>query len=217
MSGTVPVADRLAWVATGTKLCQVSLQELGESAYRAPSALPGWSRRHLVAHLAANAEALGRLAHWARTGEETPMYSSPEQRAADIESGATLTGTQLTEWFERSADELADRLETFPPDRWGTEVVTAQGRAVPAMEIPWLRAREVMVHAVDLDRGTSFADLPEPFLHALRDDISRKRETEGVPDLIGPLPEVVAYLTGRASTGVTTADGAAAPTLAPWL
>ena len=51
-----------------------------------PTALPGWTRKHLVAHLAGNAEALLRLLHWAGTGERTPMYTSPEQRNADIES-----------------------------------------------------------------------------------------------------------------------------------
>ena len=36
------------------------------------------------------------------------------------------------------------------PQHGAAEVVTAQGRTVPATEIPWLRAREVYVHVVDL-------------------------------------------------------------------
>ena len=62
-----------------------------------------------------------------------------------------------------------------------------------------------------------FADLPEHFLHALRDEVLRKRAAEGVPELSGPLPDVVALLTGRPSAGVTTADGAPVPDLGPWL
>jgi hypothetical protein len=34
----------------------------------APCALEGWSRRHLVSHFARNADAVGNLLAWARTG-----------------------------------------------------------------------------------------------------------------------------------------------------
>lgn len=55
---------------------------------------------------------------------------------------------------------------------WQAEVVTAQGRAVPAAETPWMRSREMLVHAVDLGTGLAFADLPDAFLAALRADIA---------------------------------------------
>ena len=70
------------------------------------SGLPGWTRRHVAAHLAANADAVGNLVHWAATGERTPMYSSPEQRAADIERGSTPHGDELRAWFDASAARL---------------------------------------------------------------------------------------------------------------
>jgi hypothetical protein len=54
-------------------------------------------------------------------------------------------------------------------------VVTAQGRAIAAAEVPWLRAREVYVHAVDLATGLSFAGLRARFLSALCDDAAAKR------------------------------------------
>jgi maleylpyruvate isomerase len=211
------VDETLTLVATGTKICRSAVEGLDETAYDGATALPGWTRRHLVAHLAANAEALGRLLHWASTGEKTPMYSSPEQRARDIDRGAALTGAELTDWFHRTADELAQQLDALPADRWTAEVVTAQGRTVPAREIPWLRCREVMVHAVDLGTGVSFKDLPHEFLLTLRDEVLRKRSAESVPPLTGPLPDVVAHLTGRFSVGVTTTEGAPAPALGPWL
>ena len=40
---------------------------------------PGWSRRHVVAHVGYNARALTRLVEWAKTGIETPMYASADQ------------------------------------------------------------------------------------------------------------------------------------------
>ena len=145
------------------------------------------------------------------------MYSSPEQRNADIEAGAELSGEQLTSWFEQSARNLAMALEALPDEAWQAEVVTAQGRTVAATETPWMRSREVMVHAVDLATGLTFAGLPGDFLAALREDITSKRSPENVPDVRGSNADVTAYLAGRPSSGVTTPDGAPAPELPPWL
>jgi uncharacterized protein (TIGR03083 family) len=207
----------LRWVEEGTELCRKAIAGLDEASYGAPSQLDGWTRKHLVAHLAANAEAIGRLVSWARTGEERRMYSSPEQRNADIEAGAKFSGEQLTSWFEQSARELAMAMAALADEAWQAKVVTAQGRTVAATETPWMRSREVMVHAVDLATGLTFADLPEDFLAALREDITSKRGAENVPAVRGSDADVTAYLAGRPYSGVTTPDGAPAPELPLWL
>jgi len=211
------LGQSLAWVGEGTELCRRAISGLDEDSYAAPSRLAGWTRKHLVAHLAANAEAIGRLVAWARTGQEQRMYSSPEQRNADIAAGARLTGRDLTAWFERSAGELAAALASLPPRAWQAEVVTAQGRTVAAAETPWMRSRELMVHAVDLDTGVTFADLPASFLDALRHDIILKRGPDHVPDVVGDDADVTAYLAGRPYTAVRSPDGAPPPALPPWL
>jgi maleylpyruvate isomerase len=226
--------DSLGWAEHGTKLVHQSLTGLDESALSAASGLPRWSRRHVIAHLAANAEAVGNLVHWAATGEQTPMYSSPEQRGADIEVGSTRAGDDLRQWFSASAARLSEAMGALTPEQWSTEVVTAGGRAVPASETPWMRACEVMVHAVDLGTGTTFADLPSGFLEALADDIVTKRSstattpamllqpTDARPcwpvggsgelvTVVAPLADLVAYLAGRSAIVGT------APTLPAWL
>jgi maleylpyruvate isomerase len=209
----------LGFVATGTRLCSGVVEALDEEAFGAPTVLPGWTRKHLVAHLAANAEALCRLLHWASTGEKTLMYVSSEQRNADIEAGATRSGADLAQWFARSAAELDARVAAMTDTAWAAEVLTAQGRTVPASEVPWMRSREVMVHAVDLGAGLSFADLPEAFLAALQAEIRAKRTAAGEPvgDLVGSSADITAYLAGRGASGVTTPDGAPAPALSAWL
>ena len=70
------------WVDRGTRLLLDVVDTLDDAALDRPSGLPGWTRRHLLAHVASNAEALGRLLDWARTGVENPMYASPEARDA---------------------------------------------------------------------------------------------------------------------------------------
>ncbi|GGV40415.1 hypothetical protein GCM10010293_45670 [Streptomyces griseoflavus] len=181
-----------------------------EDAFTAPSVLPGWSRKHLVAHVAANADALCNLVHWAATGEETPMYASAEERAAGIAKGPTLSAGELRSWLTDSANKLAAGLDGLTDEQWRHEVVTVQGRTVPATELPWMRAREVCVHAADLGSAVvTFADLPKGFLTALVAEIGARRELAELPD--GPLPEVAAWLAGRPHS---LAD---APELGPWL
>jgi uncharacterized protein (TIGR03083 family) len=233
------LTDARRWTRDGTTLF-LAEADLDEAALGAPSALPGWTRRHLLAHVAANAEALGNLVHWAATGEPTPMYSSPGDRAAGIERGALLPDAELGAWLRAAAQALDDAMTKLSAGQWQAPVLTAQGRTVPATEVPWLRAREVYVHAVDLATGLSFAELPAGFCAALCDDVIAKRASAQASGsalvlealdtggrwklsgdsepivLAGPLAEIIAYLTGRAHK-LTTAGGQPAPVLGPWL
>ncbi|WP_331448906.1 maleylpyruvate isomerase family mycothiol-dependent enzyme [Streptomyces prasinus] len=230
--------DARRWAELGTDLVVEAVAGFDDEAYDAPSGLPGWQRRQLVAHVAANADALGNLVHWAATGEETPMYASPEERAAGIARGLGMPAADLTGWLRRSAAELAASTAGLGDGQWQNQVVTAQGRTVPATELPWMRSREVCVHAVDLGTGITFADLPADFLGALCDDVIAKRakapgpalrltETDtgevrelpgdGEPTVLtGPLAEITAYLTGRGHA-LTAPDGGPVPALGPWL
>ncbi|MFB4315002.1 maleylpyruvate isomerase family mycothiol-dependent enzyme [Actinomadura sp. 21ATH] len=231
--------DARRWAAQGTGVLLATAAGLDAGGYAAPSALPGWSRAHVAAHVAANAGALSNLVRWAATGEPTPMYASPEERAAGIERGRTLPAAELTAWLHRSAEALEAAMAALGEERWAAEVVTAQGRTVPAAEVPWMRSREVWVHAVDLANGTSFADLPPGFLTALCDDAAAKRAAspgpavtlrapaagaswelpgDGEPAVVtGELHDIAAYLTGRDAGPLTAAGGAPAPALGAWL
>lgn len=197
------------WAGEGTTLLLAGLDRLTDADLDEPSALAGWTRRHLLAHVAANAEALGRLVSWARTGVESRMYASAEQRAADIEAGATRA--DLREWVRESAATLAADLAALRA--WDAEVVTAQGRTVPAREIPWMRARETCVHAVDLRAGTTFEDLPPAFLAALLDDVARWRGARPGPALVLVTPETRHEIAGE---GTPVAVTLTLPVAAAW-
>lgn len=238
---TRTVGDALGGVDEGTALVRRALATLGpdEDAWGASSLLPGWSRKQVLAHLHGNARALRNLVAWARTSVPTPMYTSPQQREADIAAGAALPIAELVAAFDASADALAADWADLADEAWSAEVVTGQGRTVPASETAWLRAREVMVHAVDLDAGVTVEDLPTALHVALVDDIVGRRSAGGNPavDLspsdhpatwrvtgqgdpiivTGPLAHLSAWLAGRPARGLTTSDGGPAPTLPPWL
>jgi maleylpyruvate isomerase len=199
----------LGWMADGTRMLLTDLVALPDQALAAPTALPGWTRRYLLAHVAANAGALRNLVHWARTGEERRMYASNEQRDVDIATGARLPAAELRAWIDSSAQALAADLDAMPGQAWDAKVITAQGLTRGASEIPWMRVREVYVHAIDLGAGTRWTDLPAEFLTALLDDVTARRSAKGG----GPALAVAATDTGH--TWEVVGTGAAIPVSAP--
>lgn len=194
--------DSRAWMDEGTTQLLRAVDGLGDDDLDAPSRLPGWTRAHVVAHLHFNAEALRRLADWARTGVENPMYPSAERRDAEIDEGAALTRTELRTLVRSSASALAADLDALSDEAWRREIRTRQGTPIPATRLPWMRAVEVSVHAVDLDAGIEFADLPDDLVRAIATDTLASRMQQG------HAPALAAWLTGRASS---------APELGPWL
>ena len=96
--------DRLA-AATGRLLATASA--LSDAQAREPSLLPGWTRGHVLCHIARNADGMVNLLNWARTGTETPMYASAESRTADIEAGAGRHAAELTADVRESAARFA--------------------------------------------------------------------------------------------------------------
>lgn len=191
-----------AWMDTSTELFLKQVTALTDEQFAQPSGLPGWSRAHVVAHVHYNAQALRRLLHWARTGERSPMYHSSEQRNTEIAEGATLPANKLRTLVRESAEALAADCDALPEHCWQHEVVTAQGRTVPASETLWMRTREAAVHTIDLNTGIGFTDLPDELNAALVTDAVAKRCGKGEAAALAE------WLTGRTTT---------APGLGPWL
>ena len=215
----------LATVRLGTAYFRRLLWKVRDDDFAAPSLLPAWRRDQLVAHVGYNARAVARLVSWAATGVETPMYPSPQARGEEIELGATLRPDALRSLCEHSAIDLDVRWRDLPDDRWSFTVVTAQGREVPAAETLWMRSREVWLHAVDLDVGGRLEDIPASVLRKLLSDVcgmwQKRGELEGLAlsvdagdsrnqasygdlgsastSVVGPLPVLVGWATGRMS------------------
>jgi len=94
--------------------------------------LPGWTGRHILSHVGHNARALGRLAHWAATGEPAPMYRTQRPGSGDCFGARWDTG-RLRSLVEAGQDALAAAFGKLGAGHWATEVVTAQGRHVTAV------------------------------------------------------------------------------------
>jgi len=230
-------SDYLRWMTEGHEYFLSRLKPVRVGELEGPSRLPGWTGRHLLSHVGHNARALARLAHWAATGEPTPMYPSPSARAEEIETGAAWPTGRLREFVVEEQDQLTDALDRIAEARWQAPVVTAQGRTVPASTIPWLRSREVWVHACDLPSGGDFADFPHAFADALiADALERRRTVQSIDlDVVaigrgahtgeggglrveGPAPDLARWLTrGEESPGLRASGAAPLPELPPWL
>ncbi len=212
----------LAWWADGELAVAGRLDALDDDELAAPSALPDWSRAHVVAHLARNADALVNLLTWARTGVETPMYPSREVRNAGIETTAAQLPEELRADYAAACARLAVAIETMPASAWTARVRSGQGRDIPATDVPWMRAKEVWVHGVDLRAGLTFADLPTDLCAVLVDEVlalfaGREQTPDativatdvdrtwgtGAARVEGPVAAIAAWLTRSDASGLS--------------
>lgn len=176
--GTVPDAETAPDETTGPDPQRAQLADLrseldaatsrllgdtiavSDADWRGPSRLPGWSRGHVATHLARQADALGRVAGWARTGVRQEMYDSPEQREREIDEGANRSGLELQIDLDTAAGRL-DRAfgELDEHGSWDAVVSLRGGLQVPARLLPLARLVEVVLHHVDLDTGYALSDV----------------------------------------------------------
>jgi maleylpyruvate isomerase len=191
---------------------------LDDPAVAGASLLPGWTRGHVLTHLARNAEGCVNLLTWARTGVETPQYPSLAARARDIEAGASRPAAAHAADLAATAARFDEAVAAMPPAAWSATVRWTAGESRPAAAVLWSRLREVEVHHVDLDVGYSPADWPDAFAHRLLHELGgrlpgpslRLRATDlghdltlgeasGAPTASGPGYALAAWLSGRSA------------------
>jgi maleylpyruvate isomerase len=139
-------------------LCE-AVDELDDAALFLPTHLAGWTRGHVVSHLARNADGLVNLLHWARTGIESPMYTSRADRDAAIEEGANRLARVQQEDLRAADERFFMATEIMSENDWEATVVHAQGASIGVSLVPWMRLTELLVHLVDLDVGRNFDDV----------------------------------------------------------
>lgn len=212
--------DELA--ATTDRLLE-TVDRLTDDDVRAPSGLPGWSRAHVLTHLARNADAIGNLAWSARTGEDRDMYpGGREARDAAIEAGAGRTQGDLRLDLNDAAERLLEEFADFPAEGLEREVRGGRDAGWFGWELPLIRIREVEIHHVDLLAGYTPTDWSDAFVTRTLDQVapatrargdcpvSELRDDDGRswpvgqdgPVLQGDAAELLAWLTGR-STGAS--------------
>jgi maleylpyruvate isomerase len=206
----------------------------------APSLLPGWTRGHVLTHLARNADGIALTVAAGLRGEVVDRYASWDARNADIEAGAARPFAALASDVRESAERL-DRVFGAVGDADGWGVATENGD--PAAEWVFRRWREVEVHRIDLASDYAPDRWPALFVTSVLEDALPtldERATSGVRievtadgsvgsefvgkswtagsgspvEVRGPDWAVLAWVMGR---GIAAEDAlTATPELAPW-
>ena len=134
-----------------------------EAELRAPSLLPGWTRAHVLAHVARGADAMRNLLIGARSGHDRAAYVSAQAREADIERGAAVPAKELIADLADSAMALRTVVVQLPGQAWQVPVRILDSAPFPSGELLTRRLVEVELHHCDLAVGYSPADWPAAF------------------------------------------------------
>lgn len=190
---------------------------LDDVALGAPSALPGWSRAHVVTHLARAADSRRRLLEAARVGRVGRQYDSESGRAREIDEGAARPPAVIRSDLDDALGRLLATVAEHPAGLWqapGTWLGVGDRpvwRVVPSMR------REAEFHHVDLAAGYGPAQWPADFVAEQLGDVvaSMTRRIEapaitlalpgrtlkvhdgGSITVLGPPDDALAWLTGR--------------------
>ncbi len=160
----IPEGD-LARVDDAEERFVAVIRDLDDAALRAPSRLPGWTRAHVLAHVARNADSHRRRADAAIRGEMVDQYPGGfAGRAAEIDRDAARPAPVILDDVVTSAAAMRDAWRRVPPERWDVVSRDVSGRERPLHTLPARRWQELEVHVVDLDVGVTHRDWPPEFV-----------------------------------------------------
>ncbi|MFJ9719626.1 maleylpyruvate isomerase family mycothiol-dependent enzyme [Streptomyces sp. NPDC101213] len=227
-------AHDLASVRDATGRLLTAVAELDDASVTQSSRLPGWSRGHVLAHLARNADALVNVF------QGRPMYVDATVRDADIERDAPRPlDVQLADVRESAA--RFQEAAAVPAD-WSRTVELRNGVTDSAARVPFRRWAEVELHHVDLGIGYELEDLPEEFVTREIDFLADRFRGHGdVPptrlsgdgggtwttgggapggpvgpvEVRGPAADLLGWLSGRRDGSALTVGGGPLPALPP--
>jgi maleylpyruvate isomerase len=217
-------------VREATERLLTAAASLDNAAVAEPSRLPGWSRGHVLAHLARNADALVNVL------EGRPMYASAQARDVDIERDAPRPlDIQLADLRESAARFQA--AGAVPAD-WSRTVELRNQVTDTASAVPFRRWIEVELHHVDLGIGYELEDLSEEFTQREVDFLTKRftghpevpptHVTDGTrawstgraagrPEVTvtGRRADILGWLAGRRDGSALSTEGGPLPALPP--
>lgn len=229
-----PAGTTLTLLSNADEALLRTVDALSPEELAKPTDLPGWSRAHVVAHVALNGEALERVLTGRRQGRPTTMYDSQQARDADIETLAGGDARELRDRLFAATHRFSEAVRATTA--WeGTFERTPGGQLVPVVAVPVMRLREVEIHHADLGSGYSHADWSPEFAVQLLDSVAGRSTPEPfvarAPDLdlewgfgegddrpvvVGDAAALAWWITGRGTGEGLSCDTGALPTIEGW-
>jgi maleylpyruvate isomerase len=225
--GWAPLADSAArFLDTAQALTDDGLHEA--------SALPGWTRAHVLTHVAQASDSRTRLLRAAQAGRIGQQYPSEQARAEAIDAGARRPAAVIRADVHRAIAECLTAIGQHPSELWDAPAIwLGPGRRPVRGVVPSLR-RELEYHHVDLAAGYRPADWPDdfvaidlPLVTALMD---KRPDTPPMTltgaallhigtsppmDVTGSPAAMLAWLSGRGDGSSLETDGRALPVIPP--
>jgi maleylpyruvate isomerase len=165
-----------------TDMFLATVSSLSDEELAAPSLCEGWTRAHVIAHVASSGRALIGLIDWATSGEERRLYASPEARSEAIAALAALPREELLAELRDSAATFAGEAQRLTGELAAPEVKVG-GRDLPATSIVALRIAEVVVHHHDLKTAWTIEEAdPDSLLNAI-EAVVRALRAKGAPGM----------------------------------
>ena len=139
------------------------LLDRGRLDVAAPSRLPDWTVGHVLTHLARNADGMVRVLAAGEEGRTVDRYEGGGPgRNAEIELGARRPAGEQVDDVRRTIERLEERWAAQV--RWDGRSREPTGQEIPAVDLPFLRWREVEVHRVDLGVGYEPREWPSAYV-----------------------------------------------------
>jgi len=143
--GPVPVDAARRWVGDATSRLLGETIGMSDAELREPSLLPGWSRAHVVTHIARGADRLRHVATNPEAGLGSP--TDADERFEALERGADRPGIELQLDLDTSASDMHRSWNEVAD--WETPIQIFDKPCSLAM-LPIIRLHEVCIHHLDL-------------------------------------------------------------------
>jgi maleylpyruvate isomerase len=124
----LPTATVIHALAAATDRLLATIDTMTAGEFAEPSLLPGWSRAHVLAHLAMNAKGLAGVLTTLGQADPLPMYASNERRDGDIDALAAQPPARVADRVAVGASMLAQHLGGGPTPEGALEAVGAAGQ-----------------------------------------------------------------------------------------
>ncbi|MDR6686199.1 maleylpyruvate isomerase [Arthrobacter sp. 1088] len=214
------------------------LTKMDEASVPQPSELPGWTRGHVLAHIAGISRAMARQLEYARRGEAVELYDGGmdgRNKAIELAAGHSLADHK--ESVDTALSRALAAFDALEPADWEARISYRDGTVLDG---GLALRRELTIHASDLGLGYGPETWSRPFCEHLFTFLEARvpekykfvLQPTGLPQRVighggtsiaitGMLTDIAAWLAGREPSlgslrATAAADGVDLPELLPW-